>query len=124
MVLLPATAAAICVPSCEVASGNPDFGVGFFASPLVVVTSGDVVTWTSIDAGHTATDRVRFCFHVIYDEDGGGSATFSIVAGTLFAKVGTTTKACTSATALPDGSKLLPYECLYHPTMKGQLLVK
>lgn len=122
-VLLPATAAALCVPQCEVPGGNNV--VGFYAPPLLAITSGETVTWTSLDVPHTATDRASFCFSVPYDADQPGAAQFFVQSGTLFAKVGSgLPKACSAATALPDGSKLLAYECIVHPTMKAQLLVK
>lgn len=113
-------AAGACVPSCEV--GSTELA---YLPPATLVQSGSVVTWSDTDGvGHSATDRVAFCFHVFYPPHGSGSARFDVVDGVLFATDGSGTAECTSATRTPDGAFALLYECLYHPNMEARLLVK
>jgi hypothetical protein len=106
-----------------------------YVLPVVVVTSGAVVTWASTDSTHVNRDGlppagpVGTCiqsdsFHPL---TGTVSEKLEIVDGVLYAtKQGEpipTPIACTGATKLPDGSFLLHYYCVLHPTMRGALVV-
>lgn len=119
---LAPVASALCAPACDVAT--TPIALPAYAPPATVVLSGSTVTWTTLDDPHTATSKADMCMNAFYSEGSPGSATLSIVGGKLLATVGTTTKTCTSATALPDGSLVLAYTCLYHPNMKAELVVK
>lgn len=116
-----AQAAPLCVPSCTVASN-----AFVFAPALVVVQDGATVTWTANDLPspivHTATDASdERCFNVSYSGANPGRATFRIdEKGHLLASTpGVPERVCAAALALPDGSFLLEYECLYHAQMTG-----
>lgn len=114
-------APATCAPSCDVPSTTAGF-----VPPVVVVSSGATVTWASTDGfAHTATEIEGFCFHAAVTKASPGRATFRVEDGVLYAKTpDRAEKACASATKLDDGSFLLRYECLYHPSMVGELVIR
>lgn len=120
LVLVPPALGA-CLPLCAVESAD---GAGFLP-PVVVVTSGEAVTWRATDnVGHTATDRADFCFHVGYTPARPGTARFDIVGDLLVAtSPGAGTAACNAATRTPDGSFVLDYTCLFHPSSMNAKLV-
>lgn len=115
---------AVCVPSCSVPSQT---SAGFLP-PLTMVTSGAVMTWSSLDVGHSASEvsDADACFDVRYTRARPGSATFVVADGTLLAaNVGEPLAACEGALASPDGSFAVPYVCYLHPnTMTGTIVVK
>lgn len=115
----PFAGADACVPLCTVPSATAGF-----VPPATVVVSGSTVTWTADDAtAHTATSS-NFCFHVVYAPSGPGSASFRIEDGTLRAtSIARGDRACAEAQPLPGGAFRLSYVCLYHPLMKGDLVV-
>lgn len=129
--LAPAAPAPVfCDAACTISANAAGYVL-----PAVIVTSGAVVTWTSTDSTHVNRDGLPLVgaqgtcisgdsFHPLA---GPVSEKLEIVGGVLYAtKQGVPTPtavACTGATALPDGSFLLPYYCSLHPTMRGALVV-
>lgn len=115
-----APAAATCVPTCSVPAATPGY-----AAPLLVVNSGDTITWNALDQPHTATESAtRPCFSVAFGGSA-GSAAFQIVGGQLVAQqAATVPKTCASAQANPDGSFLVQYHCAYHSQMVAAILVR
>lgn len=126
---LPAVSGDTCVPVCEVRTVG-DRAIRFAYVPdTIVVQSGSTVAWSALDAApHTATDLASGCFHVSFAPAGGntGRALFFLADGALFGVVGTgAPEECSAATALPDGSFLLSYDCAVHPgAMQGRVVVK
>ena len=116
----PFVAADACAPTCTLLAHTQAF-----VTPVAAVTSGSTVLWQTLDVGHTATDRVGGCFHTSFSEAELGRALLVVADGALYASgEGGPLEACASAQALPDGSFLLDYVCLFHPSMEGKLLVR
>lgn len=117
----PALAAGVCAPTCDVLTLQMAF-----APAVTVVESGASVRWSTMpaDIPHTATaNDGSSCFHAAFTPSRPATASFRIAGGALLAKAGLTEKACTGATALPDGAFRLPYFCLYHQQMLAELVV-
>lgn len=112
----------VCLPTCDI----PSHTLGYFP-PVTVVGRGSTVSWSTLDIGHTATDLEGFCFHAEYVGPQRGTATFTILDDKLFAVSDTQDGSpveCDAARALPDGSFLLHYACLYHQRMEGHLVIR
>jgi plastocyanin len=118
--LLAFAAPAHALPATEITAS-----MAGFTPPVVVVASGENVTWSAIDIPHAANTR-DFCFFVGFSPGGiPGKAAFRVAGDTLFAKVGNTPeKPCPQSELLPDGSHALAYECEYHRNMVGLLIVR
>lgn len=128
LLLLAAPLPLACVPTCEV-EGEGLLG---FVPPVVVLRSGESVTWRGLDnAGHINYeglinfDETVSCFVARYAGAVEDSVTFRLEAGTLVAEQDGVVKPCSFAVPLPaGGAVLLPYQCVLHPTsMKGALVV-
>lgn len=101
-----------------------------YVAPVMEIRSGASVVWTSLDTAHTNAEgaplsAVPTCFLAgFYPVRPADPVRFDIVGDELRATVGATTKTCTDARPLPDGSFLLAYHCLQHPLqMRGALVV-
>lgn len=111
-----------CAPSCTVvAAGNA------FTPRSVVVVAGSSLRWSTpamLDTvGHTATSA-SYCLQAVWPAGSTAVATFRIRDGQLFVQSPQRAEAaCPEALAAGDGVFLLPYICLYHPPMKGEILV-
>lgn len=110
-----------CVPLCDVPSTT-----NAFLPPVVVVASGGTVTWSATDGiPHTATALPGLCFHAAYSKTSPGQATFRVENGAVYAKTpDKPEKACANAEPLPGNAFRIHYECLYHPNMIGELIVR
>ena len=99
-----------------------------YTAPVEIIKSGTSVKWTSADSdSHPTSDKPldqQPCFFTPV----GPSATpvvyvFKIASGKVTAKTGTITKTCGTATALPNGDQVLPFQCNVHGWMRGELLI-
>lgn len=115
-----------CANPCTVQT----YAVGYVA-PVVEIRSGTRVVWTTGEESHPTSDSTAStrCFLVAVGS--GVTPTpvlFDIVHGSIQATTAPGTSAevsqpCRNATPLPDGSFELPFRCLLHPWMNGELLI-
>lgn len=128
LLLLAAPLPLPCVPGCTV-EGEGLLG---FVAPVVVLRSGETITWHGLDGaahinyeGLTNFDEDLSCFVARYAGAVEDRATFRIADGQLRAEQDGRERACTFAVPLPAGGAIaLPYQCVLHPTsMKGVLVV-
>jgi plastocyanin len=100
-----------------------------YAYPVFEVKSGASVAWTSLDGSHVnldggllgTADPCMFVSYGTYEDS--PFVRFDIDDGALKATMGTQTRTCGNAQALPDGSFALAYYCLLHGAMRGALVV-
>lgn len=125
-----ATPTPLCDGSCEVWSHS----IGYLP-PVVVLTSGSTVTWTSLDTSHVDSETLLLddtapCFTVSSDiVTPTPPVRFDVVAGALVATTDPAGPAPLSATcrnAVPAGptGAALNYHCVLHPEMRGVLVVR
>lgn len=113
-----------CAAECVILASE-----GGYAPPVLVIASGDTVTWRSVDIGHPTSDSIsntQRCFMVPVGPDQDGRVRFSITGGAVRATTlpNGGTKTCTSATVLPAGGAVLPFICSVHPQMRGALVIQ
>ena len=111
-----------CASPCSISTSTTAY-----TAPVNVIKSGSTVKWVPGDGGSHPTSDIPAdqdpCFYASVGAGHPGvSITFKITNGVLSAKNGTITKNC-SSTALPNGDRVLPFQCNVHGWMRGELLV-
>ena len=125
--LAPATPLAC--SSCDITASSAGY-----TGTVVEVTSGGIVTWTSTDIAHLQLDSGTHdaCLAIVANggEPSGPTWLNLTVDGLMVTgdrEMGNglerSTLSCGNAVTIPDGSALLAYQCAFHPTMRGALLV-
>lgn len=107
-----------CADPCDVTATSAGY-----AAPIVDVIDGGSVVWRSLDVGHVqaASD---FCFVQNANTFSQPEAVrFDLFAGGVAATIAGETLECADAVTLDDGTALLPYHCVLHPTMRGVVMV-
>jgi len=119
------TADVPCSADCEVSGGAQGY-----LPPVLVMSNGADVHWVTNDGGPHAntaafSDPCISPDQVSFGPNGGSAdVRMDIVGSELQSTINGSTVTCTGAVALPDGSFVLHYFCVLHPTqMKAALLV-